>query len=184
MAKMPAVVTPNADNTATMTGPITRDPLTIVELSEIAPWRLSLPTMAGSAALHAGHLRALPMPTASTTRATASLDGCAAARPASTNEKIELFGLTAHQERAAREPVGDDTADRREQQRSELAEDNEADNFADPWLSALAYTPSVTFCIHVPMLDANEPSQRMRKSRWARAERTVPGWWRGAVVAP
>jgi hypothetical protein len=48
-------------------------------------------------------------------------------------------------------------------------------NFADPWLTVLAYTPRVTFCIHVPMFDANEPNQRMRKSRLASAERTVPG---------
>ena len=33
------------------------------------------------------------------------------------------------------------------------------------------------FCIHVPTLEANSPSQISRKSRYASAARAVPGRW-------
>jgi hypothetical protein len=36
------------------------------------------------------------------------------------------------------------------------------------------YAGNTTFCIHVPMLDANAPYQTRRKSRDASAARTVP----------
>src|SRR6476661_571478 len=37
-----------------------------------------------------------------------------------------------------------------------------------------AYAPSTTFCIHVPMFDANVPNHTMRKSRCRSAAPAVP----------
>lgn len=50
------------------------------------------------------------------------------------------------------------------------------------WVSRLATTARVTFCIHVPMFDAKEPRKTQRKARWDKAPRGEPGRkrWVGA----
>ena len=63
MKKNCDVVTPQADSTATMMGPITRDPLMSVEFNAIAPDKSCGGTRVGSDADHAGAFNALPMPT-------------------------------------------------------------------------------------------------------------------------
>ena len=65
MKKKPAVVTPTCDNTATMIGPTTREPLMTTLFSERAPGRSTGRTSDGNMADHAGAFRALPIPTPS-----------------------------------------------------------------------------------------------------------------------
>ena len=62
-------------STPAMAGPMTRLRFTWVELREMAPGRSVRPTRLGSTALHAGRLRALPMPMANTQANSAHRDG-------------------------------------------------------------------------------------------------------------
>src|SRR3954449_10162296 len=68
MRKNSDVVTPTVLRPATTIGPTTREPLIIVEFSEMAPDRSCLCTRGGSAADHDGAFNTLRRPTASWTR--------------------------------------------------------------------------------------------------------------------
>ena len=53
---------------------------------------------------------------------------------------------------------------------------------APEWVSWLASAISVTFCIHVPMLDAKAPAATRRNGWWLSAAPTVP--WRRPLRSP
>ena len=70
----------------------------------------------------------------------------------------ELRELGADEEPAPVDDVGEQTAERRqEQQRPELGEEDQQRRRTGRRVSFSAYAPSTTFCIHVPMFDANTP---------------------------
>ena len=80
------------------------------------------------------------------------------ATTASPNENTSCAICTVDEQPAPVDDVGEQAAERREeQQRAELREVEQADVEADEPVSLSAYAPSTTFCIHVPMFDANVP---------------------------
>ena len=82
-----AVVAPHCEKTATIIGPITREPLMTVLLSASAPDRSSGRTSEGNIADQAGAFIALPIPTPSAARNSIHTAGVPRARTASAQEK-------------------------------------------------------------------------------------------------
>ena len=81
-----------------------------------------------------------------------------ARRAASANENASCASCEVDEEPAPVDDVGEQAAERRqEQQRPELGEEEEPTYEAGEPVSLNAYAPSTTFCIHVPMFDANVP---------------------------
>ncbi len=69
-----------------------------------------------------------------------------------------LQDLHVHEQPAPVHPIGEQAADHREeQQRTELSEVQEPDVEAAV-CQREPYAPRMTFCIHVPMFDANVPT--------------------------
>ena len=105
-------------STPAMAGPITRLRFTCVELSEMAPGRSVRPTRLGSTALHAGRLRALPMPMANTQANRAQRDGSSPDPDDGRQDQREdrLLELEDDQEQPAVEQVGEEPAEQPEEQ--------------------------------------------------------------------
>ena len=79
------------------------------------------------------------------------------ARPARTRAPAARTATLTRNRRRSTMSASSPPERREEQQRSELREEDEADEAPTSRSASSAYAPSTTFCIHVPMFDANVP---------------------------
>ena len=112
-----------------MVGPMTRDRFICTDASATAPGRSSRGTSVGRIALRPGAPSAFAMPIANTAATMSTCDGSSDQRDAGEPERQhELGELRADEEPAPVDDVGEQAAERRqEQQRAELREEHEAD---------------------------------------------------------
>ena len=160
-----AVVTPTSASTAASAGPSTRLALIITEFRLTAPARSARSTSSGTLAWNAGALRALPMPISSDAPNSVHNGASVATRAARTTLKTSCTDCITTRNgrrgnRSASTPAGIDSSS----SGPSCVNTSSPTSAADPVRCSM-YAGSVKFCIHVPMLEANSPSQISRKSR-------------------
>ncbi len=148
-----------------MAGPITREPLIIVELSATAPLRSRRLTSIGIEAWNAGAFNAWPMPIDQVAGEQRARDASLATNSAITAENTICTDCMAIRKPrrgslSASTPPGIDSSS------VGPSRANTISPTATPeWKRSSTYPPSRVVCIHVPTLDRKTPIQMMRKSR-------------------
>ena len=154
---------------------MTRDRFICTDCSDTAPGRSARGTSVGRIAAIAGALNELPTPIAKTHATSATRDGSPPA--ASTARTIDstncsTWVMISSLRRSTTSASTPPTVDMNSNGPS-CAKNRMPTNTAD-LVSSYPNAPSSTFCIHVPMFDANVPPQKMRKSRFRSAACAVP----------
>ncbi len=172
-----AVDHPKAASSAASAGPSTRLPFIITELRLTAPARSARSTSSGTLDCRAGAFSALAVPISS--EATNSVQiGCSLAtriaRPTLSTIWLACI-VTRNGTRgtlSASTPAGIDSS----RSGPSWVNTSRPTRLAEPVRCSMC-AGSVKFCIHVPTLEANSPSQTSRNPRYDSAARADPGRW-------
>ena len=162
MTKICAMETPQIESRPAISGPTTREPFSWVELSEMAPGRSRRSTSIGTVAWNAGAPSALPVPIAVLHQKSAANEALRLTRDARANDPssctacmVMRYGRRRNLE--ASSPPGIDS------RRTGPSWPNTISPTRPPDLvRCWMYAGRATFCIHVPIPEANMPIHTSR----------------------